>query len=115
MKRKAKEFSIIDKEMSIEGMVIGKGSLVINGTVNGSLKGDTITISEDGRVFSETKAAFLTIGGLFDGKADISGTLVLLSTGKCSGEICCGDLVVEAGATLNAKVTCGSTVKRKTS
>jgi cytoskeletal protein CcmA (bactofilin family) len=32
--------------------------------------------------------------------------LVILSTGKCSGQVTCQDLVVEAGGVLNATVVC---------
>lgn len=113
MKDKSKTLSIIEKGMLVEGMVNGKGRLVINGTVNGSLKGDTIIISEQGRVFAEAEADAMTIGGIFDGKAQTKNTLEILSTGKCSGEIQCKDLVVEAGAVLNAKVVCRSVDEKK--
>jgi cytoskeletal protein CcmA (bactofilin family) len=48
----------------------------------------------------------MTIGGSFEGRMETSGQLVILATGRCSGEIICGDLVVEAGGRLDARVTC---------
>ena len=38
---------------------------------------------------------------------------MILSTGRCSGEVICGDLVVEAGGRLDAKVTCKEPVRGK--
>lgn len=103
-----KNFSIIDHGLTVEGAVSGKGQLVIKGTVKGSLDGDIIVIAEEGQVFADTKAASLTIGGVFEGILNVTGDLNVLSTGKCNGEVTCKDLIVEAGGKLNAKVSCTS-------
>lgn len=112
MKADSKKFSIIDEGFTVEGMVVGKGRLVIKGTVKGSVNGDNVVIAEEGSVYAEAKANEMTIGGLFDGEIEVEKALVVLSTGKCSGKIKCGDLVVEAGASLNASVSCTSVVKK---
>ena len=106
MKTDQKQFSIIDEGFTVEGMVVGKGRLVIKGTVKGSVSGDNVVIAEEGSVFAEAKANSMTIGGQFDGQIEVDKELVILSTGKCSGKIKCNDLVVEAGGLLNAEVTC---------
>ncbi|MDL2320779.1 polymer-forming cytoskeletal protein [Desulfosarcina sp. OttesenSCG-928-B08] len=115
MKAKNSTFSIIDKGMTLDGTIAGNGNLVINGTVTGTLCGDTLIISEDGCVTADTRATTMTIGGMFEGKLETSGQLIILSTGKCNGEVTCGDLVVEPGAQLNAAVTCKNmrTVSKK--
>lgn len=111
MKSDNKKFSIIDEGFTVEGTVIGKGRLVIKGTVKGSLNGDNVVIAEEGAVYAQARANEMTIGGKFDGDIDVEKALVVLSTGKCSGKIKCGDLVVEAGAALNATVACQSAKK----
>jgi cytoskeletal protein CcmA (bactofilin family) len=100
------KFSIIDKGMTVDGSVVGKGNLVVKGSVKGTLSGESVVISEEGHVTAETKAQTMTIGGSFEGRLETSGQLVILATGNCSGEIVCGDLVVEAGGRLDAQVTC---------
>ena len=105
MSDKENKFSIIDKGMTVDGSVVGRGNLVVNGTLKGTLSGDSVVISEEGRVAAETKVRTLTIGGTFEGRAETTGQLVVLATGRCSGEIVCGDLVVEAGGRLEARVT----------
>lgn len=106
MKNDEKKFSIIDEGFTVEGTVVGKGRLVIKGTVKGSLTGDNVVVAEEGAVYAEAKANTMTIGGLFDGKVEVAKELVVLATGKCSGQIVCNDLVVEAGGLLNASVAC---------
>jgi len=101
-----KKFSIIDEGFTVEGMVVGKGRLVIKGTVKGSVSGDNIVIAQEGSVYAEARASMMTIGGVFDGQIEVDKELVILSTGKCSGQVKCSDLVVEAGGVLNASVIC---------
>ncbi|RJQ70958.1 MAG: polymer-forming cytoskeletal protein [Desulfobacteraceae bacterium] len=106
MKDGEKKFSIIDEGFTVEGMVVGKGRLVIKGTVKGSVSGDNIVIAQEGSVYAEARASMMTIGGVFDGQIEVDKELVILSTGKCSGQVKCSDLVVEAGGVLNASVIC---------
>lgn len=101
-----KKFSIIDEGFTVDGTVTGKGRLVIKGTVKGAVTGDNVVIAENGAVFADAQAKEITVGGTFDGKIEAEKTLIILSTGKCSGDVKCHDLVVEAGGALNANVEC---------
>lgn len=106
MKDAHKKLSIIDEGFTVEGEVAGKGRLVIKGTVKGAVTGDNVVIAEEGAVHANAHINEMTIGGLFDGKIEVTGTLVILATGTCLGEVQCKDLVVEAGGILNAAVAC---------
>ncbi len=106
MKNKSKDFSIIDKELTVDGTISSKGKLVVKGVVKGTLIGETVIIAEEGKVFADTKASSMTIGGTFEGEIRASKELIILSTGNCSGKVVCKDFVVEAGGVLNAQVNC---------
>lgn len=114
MKSDQKQFSIIDEGFTVDGMVVGKGRLVIKGTVKGSVSGDNVVIAEEGTVYADAKANSMTIGGLFDGEIEVAKELVILSTGNCSGKVTCNDLVVEAGGILNAQVVCKNQTSKRT-
>jgi len=103
---KSKNISIIDQGAIVDGTFSCKGRLVIKGTVKGILLGDIVTIAKEGAVYADTKAASITIGGIFVGEIKDADELIILSTGNCSGKVICKDLVVEAGGILNAEVTC---------
>lgn len=107
-KEDQKKFSIIDKGFTVDGTVAGAGRLVIKGVVKGAVSGDNVVIAEDGTVQAEARCSEMTIGGYFDGQVEVTKALVILSTGRCSGQVTCKDLVVEAGGRLNATVTCRS-------
>ena len=102
----SKEFSIIDKDLTVEGNLSSKGKLVIKGTVRGRLNGETVIIAEEGAVYAETNIASMTIAGVFEGDVTASKELVILSTGRCSGKVVCKDLMIEARGVLNAQVKC---------
>lgn len=108
MKDDPKKFSIIDEGFTVEGTVTGKGRLIIKGTVKGAISGDNVVVAEEGRAYAEAKARIMTVGGTFEGEAEVEKELIILATGKCSGQVKCQDLVVEAGGVLNASVACKS-------
>ena len=101
----SKDFSIIDKELTVDGKIHTRGRLIIKGVVKGSVIGENVVIAEEGSVYADVKVASMTIGGTFEGEIRALKELIILETGKCSGKIICKDLVVETGAVLNAHVT----------
>ncbi len=105
MKSDKKSLSIIDKELLVDGTISSKGTLIIKGSITGTLVGDKVVIAEEGSLFAQTKASSITIGGRFEGDLTVSNELIILSTGNCSGSVKCKDLTVESGGRLNAKVS----------
>lgn len=104
-KNKSKDFSIINRELIVDGTVSTGGQLIVKGTVKGTIFGENVIISEEGSVCADVKVVSMTIGGTFEGEIQASKELIVLSTGKCSGKVLCKDLVVEPGAILNARVS----------
>lgn len=108
-KNNQNKFSIIDEGFTVDGTVTGKGRLVIKGTIKGAVTGDNVVIAEEGAVYADARANKITIGGTFNGQIEAEKVLVVLATGKCTGDVKCKDLVVEAGGYLNANVNCKKT------
>ena len=109
MKNESKDFSIINKDLTIDGTVSTKGRLIIKGVVKGTLVGQNVIIAEEGAVYADAKVGSITIGGVFEGEVRALKELIVLSTGNCKGKIVCKDFVVETGGILNAHVTCINT------
>jgi len=106
VKKISKDFSIIDKELTIDGTVSTNGRLIVKGILKGTIIGKNVVIAEEGSVYANAKVASMTIGGTFEGEIRALKELILLSTGKCTGKVVCKNLVIETGAILNAQVTC---------
>jgi cytoskeletal protein CcmA (bactofilin family) len=106
VKKMSEDFSIIDKELTIDGTVSTTGRLIVKGILKGTVIGKNVVIAEEGSVYANAKVASMTIGGTFEGEIRALKKLILLSTGKCTGKVVCKDLVIETGGILNAQVTC---------
>lgn len=106
MKNVSEDFSIIDKQLTVDGTVSSTGRLIVKGVLKGTVVGKNVVISEEGSVYANAKVASMTIGGTFEGEIRAMKKLTLLSTGKCTGKVVCKDLVIEPGGILNAQVTC---------
>lgn len=107
MDKHQKGLSIVDSGLKVEGtFTVGAGTLVVKGDVRGVIDGETMVIAAEGRAVATVRVVSMTIGGLFEGEAMVSGELVILSTGSCTGKVTCRTLTVEKGGLLNAEVTC---------
>lgn len=104
MSRKKTFLSIIDDGFSVEGTIEFSGELLIRGRVGGKVKGDTVTIAEEGLADADMNVHRLTIGGRFQGDVHADQELVVLATGQCSGSVQCRNLVVHEGGQLNADI-----------
>jgi cytoskeletal protein CcmA (bactofilin family) len=105
VKKISEDFSIIDKELTIDGTVSTTGRLIVKGILKGTIIGKNVVIAEEGSVYANAKVESMTIGGTFEGEIRALKKLILLSTGKCTGKVVCKDLVIETGGILNAQVT----------
>lgn len=106
MKNISEDFSIIDKELTIDGTVSTNGRIIVKGILKGTVLGNNVVIAEEGSVYANAKVASMTISGTFEGEVRALKELILLSTGKCTGKVICKNLVIKTGAILNAQVTC---------
>ena len=83
----SKDFSIIDKELTVDGNIRTRGRLIVKGVVKGTIIGENVVIAEEGSVFADVKVARMTISGSFEGEIRALKELIILATGKCSGKI----------------------------
>ena len=65
MTRKKTQLSIVDDGFSVEGTIEFTGELLIRGRVGGKVKGDIVTIAEEGVANADMKVHRLTVSGRF--------------------------------------------------
>lgn len=98
--------SIIGEQISIEGTIRGKGDLVIEGTVKGSIEvaAHHLTIGAKGQVECEIHAANVTISGKLKGNVNAQGKVEITREADFNGEIKARSISVEDGAHLKAAI-----------
>jgi cytoskeletal protein CcmA (bactofilin family) len=95
--------SIIDKNMSITGEIFFQGKAMIDGSVNGNIKGDHLILSKSGKVTGDISASTFTCHGELIG--NVKATIVSAKK-DCSirGKLEAGNLTVEPGALLDGEI-----------
>ena len=106
MSHESNGFSVIDKDMEVEGSFSCNGRMVIRGSLKGSIKAESVVITDEAEVYADTKVKSMVIGGMFEGDINAAEEVTILSTGNCSGKVECKNLVIEAGGVINAEVNC---------
>ncbi len=95
--------SVIDQNMSVSGELSFKGKTRIDGTVNGSVSGDHLVLSQTGKIIGDVKVSSFVCHGTTDGTiiADI-----VTARKECfiKGKLEAGSLTVDPGAALECEV-----------
>lgn len=97
---------VISEGINISGEIDACNHLVVEGQVEASLKGANILdISESGVFFGSVEINECTIAGRFEGDLKVDGRLTVRSSGVIIGSLSYRELAVEAGATIEGKIT----------
>ena len=96
--------SLLGMNSSFKGQLNVKGTLRVDGTVEGQLDADYVILSETAEVKGEIKAKKIIIGGKIDGNARAQELVEIKSKGKVLGDIFTPKLTIIEGAEFNGKV-----------
>ena len=107
---------VVGEGISLSGEIESCDVLIVEGTIEAALKGaKTLDIAESGVFYGTVEIEEATIAGRFEGDLTVNGRLTIRASGSITGAISYKELAVEAGATLDGKVTplSGSKLEKK--
>lgn len=87
-------------------------TLVVEGSVEATMDSRVIQISERGAFKGSAEIDVAEIRGLFDGNLTARQKLVIYSTGKVTGRVRYGKVVIEEGGQLSGEVEAGTSSTR---
>ncbi len=97
---------VIGAGINLSGEIEACDHLIVQGTVEASLKGANILdITEQGAFFGTVEIENANIAGRFEGDITVRGRLSLESTGIIVGTIAYKELAIEAGATIDGAIS----------
>lgn len=97
---------VIGQGIAMSGEIESCEHLIVEGTVEASLKGaETLDISESGAFYGTVEIEDANIAGRFEGDITVRGRLTLDSTGVIIGSISYKELAIEAGATIDGSIS----------
>ena len=103
--------SLIGEHTSFEGTLKTEGSVRLLGSVQGEIESkNTIIVEEKAHVTARLTGAQVTVAGHVDGQIFCEGRCEIRPTGRVTGEINAGALIVQEGAYFdgNSKMTNGA-------
>lgn len=94
--------TIIAKDLKIEGNIFGSSVIEIEGTIIGTIKGNSVVLHEEGNIEGEVVAESLSIRGKFNGTIRAKN-ITIASKARITGLIEYGSLSVEDGAYIDGQ------------
>jgi cytoskeletal protein CcmA (bactofilin family) len=96
--------TLIGKDAVIEGKVVVKQSIRVDGRVKGEVEAsDTVTVGNTGEVEGNIKAKNVVVGGKVQGSLESSGKITLEASSILRGDLTAGRLIIEEGAVFNGR------------
>ncbi|MEM6811299.1 MAG: polymer-forming cytoskeletal protein [Pseudomonadota bacterium] len=97
---------MIGKGITLSGDISECDHLIVEGTIEATLKGaNVLDISENGAFHGTAEIEEANIAGRFEGDITVSGRLTIQSTGTIIGSVSYKELAVEVGATIDGAIS----------
>lgn len=97
---------VIGQGITMSGEIEACDYLLVEGTLEAALKGaKVLDIAECGVFYGSVEIEEATVAGRFEGELTVNGRLTIKSGGSVTGAVAYKELAVEAGATLDGKIS----------
>lgn len=97
--------TIIGASIKVKGNFQGQGNIIIEGSLEGSLKTNAnLFIGEKAKVLANVEAKDAIVNGELHGNLKTKGYLALGGSAKIFGDVQYGELSVERGAVINGQL-----------
>ncbi len=97
---------MIGKGITLSGEIESCDHLIVDGTVEATLKGaNVLDISENGAFYGTVEIEEANIAGKFEGDLTVRGRLNVQSTGEITGTITYKELAIEVGASIDGSIS----------
>jgi cytoskeletal protein CcmA (bactofilin family) len=100
--------TIIGPSLKIKGDFHGQGNIVIDGSVEGSVKtSNYLYVGEKAKINAKIEAKEAKISGEIHGNIKVHGYLEITATAKIFGDVETAEISIEKGAMLSGNCTIG--------
>ena len=101
--------TVIGADSTVKGEINVRGTVRIDGCLEGDIRADWVIVGETGRVRGNAKARAMVVGGRVEGNIEGSEIVELKDKAQVVGEICTAKLSVSEGAQFEGQ----SSMKKK--
>ena len=90
--------TVVGADSTVEGEIVVRGTIRIDGYLEGDIRADWVIVGETGRIRGNVKARAMVVGGRVDGNIEGSEIVELKDKAQVVGEICTAKLSISEGA-----------------
>jgi len=95
---------MIGEGVIITGTIKANSKVTIQGTVDGDIECNSITISKSGNVKGKIKTDTIIVEGKAEGELNVNDVLNIKSEGNVNGKIFYGEIQIEEGGKLSGEI-----------
>jgi len=108
-KSSARLETVIGADSTIKWELVIKGTVRIDGFVEGDIQADWVVVGESGRIKGNVQARTMVVGGRVEGNLEASEIVEMKDKAQVFGEICTAKLAMSEGALFDGQ----SSMKKK--
>ena len=94
----------VGREISLQGDITHCDQLIVEGSVTANLSCQDVAIMESGILKGTVEIGSIEVRGLFEGTLNVSGRLLIRSTGRVVGKVRYGQVEIEIGGQISGEV-----------
>lgn len=94
--------SILGPDLQVEGNMVSKGTVQIDGTLKGDVRAKVIVISKGATVEGALRAESISVWGTVKGQV-LGRSIKLMAGAEIDGDLCYKSLAIEEGASFEGK------------
>ena len=114
--RKVKDSSsslMIGEGVTITGTIKADNEVNIQGTIDGDIDCNSVTINQSGNVKGKVQTETMTVEGKVEGEININSILHIKSQGSVSGKVFYGDIQIDEGGELLGEINFKEQIKKE--
>jgi cytoskeletal protein CcmA (bactofilin family) len=95
--------TIVGNDTHITGKVSVKGTIRVDGIVEGDVQADWVVVGETGKILGNTRTRGMVVGGSVEGNIEATESVELREKAKMTGEIHAPKLGISEGAVFDGR------------
>ena len=95
---------MIGEGVTITGTIIANNKVIIQGTIDGDIECNSVTINKSGNVKGKIKTETMTVEGKVDGEINVNTILNIKSKGHVNGKVFYGEIQIDEGGKISGEI-----------
>jgi len=95
---------MIGEGVTITGIIKANNKVTIQGTIDGDIECNSVTINKSGNVKGKIKTDTMTVEGKAEGEMNVSTVLNIKSEGHVNGKVFYGEIQIDEGGKISGEI-----------